>query len=729
MSERSVAPRRDAIWHCTKSHATLFYWFIALTAFLAVCFLHFWKLGTAPRGFSGDEASIAYNAYCIANTGADEYGVRHPVFFRCFDTYTDPVDVYSAVPPIQLFGLHQWSARLPSALFCLLASVAFFVLLRAWRFGAWFALAGGFAFSLIPWVFPLARNGAFAGHTAALLGLVMGLLVTDSALRQRSNWLAAVAGVIWAFTLYAHQSVRPVLVLLAFGCGLAIWRPLRRRWRVVLVMMIAAFVVLLPMIISIARFPAAVTARFQQVGIFREPASFTDRAVNGAGRYLEYFSPRFLFASGDHERRHHTGHGGELYWSLAPLLLVGLYAAIRHWRYQPRYRVLLVGLLASPVPAALTIAPMHSTRSSYGVVFWLLLGLLGAQALWRHRATGRKLLAVICVAGLVESGMYFADYFGPYQTRCRWAFQTGFADALTYCFSNVRSNQTLYVSGSVGVASDEFIDTDFKRFVYASLLFYGKIDPRTYQRGGFSNTIVRPYLEEIGQPGLLLRCNYTPTYSFNSEGSQISAIPNDESIPDAAKLLATFQDDPFVFQVWEVRTTPQVGVTHNNPRIALEHGGTFRYPDAEAHYNLGTALAQTGRMQEAREHFEQALRINPDDAEAHHNYGVLLQRLGRVPEAIAHYEEALRIKPDFAEAHYGLAIALAQAGKAPEAIELLQQALRIKPDYVEAHYALGTALEQAGRVPEAIQHYEQALRIKPDLTQAQNALARLRVRQ
>ena len=104
-------------------------------------------------------------------------------------------------------------------------------------------------------------------------------------------------------------------------------------------------------------------------------------------------------------------------------------------------------------------------------------------------------------------------------------------------------------------------------------------------------------------------------------------------------------------------------MTHNNPRIASTHGGTFRYPDAEAHYNLGTALAQTGRMQEAREHFEQALRFNPDDAEAHHNYGVVLQRLGRVPEAIAHYEEALRIKPDFAEAHYGLAIALAQAGK------------------------------------------------------------------
>ncbi len=729
MNEQSVTPRRAGGRCSAKWHGRFVYWLIALTAFLTVCFLHFWKLGTVPKGFYADEASIAYNAYCIANTGADEYGVRYPVFFRCFDTYTDPVDVYSAVLPIQLFGLHQWSARLPSALFFLLACVAFFVLLRAWRFRAWFALAGGFAFSIIPWVFPLARNGAFAGHTAALLGLVMGLLVTDSALRQRSNWLAAFAGVIWAFTLYAHQSVRPVLVLLAFGCGLALWRPLQRRWRVVLVMMISAFVVLLPMIISIVRFPAAFTARFQQVGIVREPASFTDMAINVTGRYLEYFSPRFLFASGDHERRHHTGHGGELYWPLAPLILVGLYAAIRHWRYQPRYRVLLVGLLASPVPAALTVDRMHSTRSLWGVVFWLLLAMVGAQALWRHSAMGRKLLVVICVAGFVESSMYFADYFGPYQTRSRVAFAPGFTDAITYCFSRVGSNQTLYVSGSVGAASDAFIDTDFKPFVYSFLLFYGKIDPWTYQHGGFSNTIVRPYLEEIDQPGLLLRCNDTPTQTITSQGPRISTIPNLESIPDTAKLLVAFQDDTLVYQVWEVTTTPGVGATRSNARIASKHTETFRYPDAETHNNLGTALAQAGKIDEAIAHFEQALRSRPDFAEAHYNLGSALLQVGKNQEAIEHLEQALRIKPDYVEAHCNLGVALIQLGRPQEAMGHWEQALQIKPNYAEAHYNLGNALAQVGRVPEAIGHYEQALRIKPDYAEAQNALARLQAGQ
>jgi tetratricopeptide (TPR) repeat protein len=51
---------------------------------------------------------------------------------------------------------------------------------------------------------------------------------------------------------------------------------------------------------------------------------------------------------------------------------------------------------------------------------------------------------------------------------------------------------------------------------------------------------------------------------------------------------------------------------------------------------------------------------------------------GRIPEAIEHYQQALRIKPDYAEAHYNLGVALGQAGRIPEAIGHLEQALRIR---------------------------------------------------
>jgi hypothetical protein len=116
-------------------------------------------------------------------------------------------------------------------------------------------------------------------------------------------------------------------------------------------------------------------------------------------------------------------------------------------------------------------------------------------------------------------------------------------------------------------------------------------------------------------------------------------------------------------------------------------------------------------------------------AEAHLNLGGALFQANRVQEATKHWEQALRLEPDFAEAHYNLGGVLFQAGKTQEAIEHWQQALRLKPDFAEAHYNLGVALEQAGRVQEAIGHYQQAVRLKPDFVQARNALARLQVGQ
>jgi len=147
-------------------------------------------------------------------------------------------------------------------------------------------------------------------------------------------------------------------------------------------------------------------------------------------------------------------------------------------------------------------------------------------------------------------------------------------------------------------------------------------------------------------------------------------------------------------------------------------------PDyAKAHNALGIALAQAGRTSEAIEHFELALRFKPDFAEAHYNLGHALILAGNVREAVTHFEQELRITPDDAEAHYNLGNALVALGRLPEATTHWEQAVRLRPDFAEAHNNLGLALKQAGDVQSAVREYEQALRIKPDYVEAQNNLA------
>ena len=48
--------------------------------------------------------------------------------------------------------------------------------------------------------------------------------------------------------------------------------------------------------------------------------------------------------------------------------------------------------------------------------------------------------------------------------------------------------------------------------------------------------------------------------------------------------------------------------------------------------------------------FEAALKIRPDWAEAHNNLGIALASQGRIAEALTHFERAVQLKPDFADA-------------------------------------------------------------------------------
>jgi tetratricopeptide (TPR) repeat protein len=152
------------------------------------------------------------------------------------------------------------------------------------------------------------------------------------------------------------------------------------------------------------------------------------------------------------------------------------------------------------------------------------------------------------------------------------------------------------------------------------------------------------------------------------------------------------------------------------------------------HYELGNALRQKGRMQEAMLEYQQALGRSPFfpyecppgiAASAHNNLAILLARQGDLSGAVGHWRAALEAKPGNANTHHNLGIALADRGQRAEAIRHFTEALRLDPGNAITHVYLGRLLAQAGRSQEAGQHLEQALRLRPDLQMARDELARL----
>ena len=145
----------------------------------------------------------------------------------------------------------------------------------------------------------------------------------------------------------------------------------------------------------------------------------------------------------------------------------------------------------------------------------------------------------------------------------------------------------------------------------------------------------------------------------------------------------------------------------------------------DAHLILGRALTELGRPAEAVPHFAEALRYHPDSFDVRNNYGVALAALGRWSDAAVQYEEALRLKPGFAEGHNNLANALARAGHLAEALSHYAAAARLQPDFADAESNWGRTLAESGRPAEALPHFERALALRPNAAAHEDLAAAL----
>jgi protein O-GlcNAc transferase len=159
-----------------------------------------------------------------------------------------------------------------------------------------------------------------------------------------------------------------------------------------------------------------------------------------------------------------------------------------------------------------------------------------------------------------------------------------------------------------------------------------------------------------------------------------------------------------------------------DPLPALQKTAQLLPGDAEAHSNLGNALNDLGRFDEAVVSCRRALKLSPDFAEAHSNLGNALKGLGDLAAAVASYRRAVEFKADFAIAHSNLCNVLNTLGRHDEAVTSCRRAVELKPDFAEAYNNLGNALKGLNQLDGAVASYRKALELKPDFAVAHNNL-------
>ena len=136
-----------------------------------------------------------------------------------------------------------------------------------------------------------------------------------------------------------------------------------------------------------------------------------------------------------------------------------------------------------------------------------------------------------------------------------------------------------------------------------------------------------------------------------------------------------------------------------------------RTDTAEELYESGLDLELTGRIDEARDAYEAALKRNPGLVGARINLGRLLHAANQLAEAESHYRSALKHDPGNALAAFNLGVALEDQGKQEAAAEAYRQTLVIDNDYADAHFNLSRLLETQGDNRGALRHLSRFKRL------------------
>jgi protein O-mannosyl-transferase len=144
---------------------------------------------------------------------------------------------------------------------------------------------------------------------------------------------------------------------------------------------------------------------------------------------------------------------------------------------------------------------------------------------------------------------------------------------------------------------------------------------------------------------------------------------------------------------------------------------------------LARALWGQARMEEARQYWNEALRIDPNDPLALNGVAMLLVQGRRYDEAARLAEKVLRLDPASVEAHNTLATARQMQGRTEEALEHLEEAHRLEPENTAFLTNLARIYKSQEKLDLGAKYFQEVLRLKPDDLDAYNYLADVRIGQ
>lgn len=463
--------------------------------------LRTYRINTVPPSLSLDEVSIGYNAYSILRTGRDEYGNFMPLLLRAYDDFRPALYVYTVVPFTAIFGLTPVAVRLPSLILSVITVYLTYLISREIFYEDErkenIALISAGLMAVSPWHIYISR----LGHEANL-----GLTVTVSmvyflfrTVNRKSLFDALILSVLTGVSLVTYQSqklVTPVIIGAASLLFFTQIRLIKKLWIPVLVGVLMAGYA-----ITISLTPDALI-RFKGTSAFSHDSGYYQKRLQAyiaarerndrlgtmvnsryavyltvfANNYLSHFNPIWLF-HGDYREDHKVPDLGLLFpWEFITVL-AGLCWLIIAYPKKQKVIFILIWLLSSALPGAITTGAPHAMRSYTFLPVWQLLsatGLVQVMKLLERNKPYLKFFYAVAVITLTTSIWYFTgQYFRVFPDSQSDSFQYAMPAAITYINDHKTEYRNIVVSNSGNLYQS-----------YMFYLFYSGIDPTSYIKSG-----------------------------------------------------------------------------------------------------------------------------------------------------------------------------------------------------------------------------------------------------
>ncbi|KKQ55222.1 MAG: hypothetical protein US95_C0011G0007 [Candidatus Woesebacteria bacterium GW2011_GWB1_38_5] len=501
---------------------------IILLAVIAIAFfLRIYNISENPPSLNWDEVSLGYNAYSILDSGKDEWGKTLPVIFQAYGDYKLPGYIYILVPFIKLFGLNEFSVRLPSVLAGTISILLTYLIVSKLFINQLLssggkkpdtnydspitnhqslALLSSLLVAIEPWSFFLSRPAVEAN--LALCFFLAGFYFFLRFLHNpyfiiHSSFFLGLS--VWTYNSY--RIFTPMFIVLLIVVFKKEFGRLFVNRKTIAYCLVPSAFFFLPMFFQLIS--GVGQERYKKVNIiddgaigqivnlrnkyeldpfferliFNQPVYFT---YNFSKNVISHFSYKFLFGQGGSNYQFSIPEFGILYKVNAVFLIIGIIYLLK---VRNRISILLLGWwILGAIPSSLTREAPHVLRSitilpvpmiitSIGVVvvFKYLLDLPFVSRIPYHISLTRFLIIIYFLGLVISVCLYVTNYFTKYRSVYSWSWQYGYKEAVEYAKSNYQKFDKIIFTKKYG-EPHEFV------------LFYTRLYPVNYFD---SNNLIR----------------------------------------------------------------------------------------------------------------------------------------------------------------------------------------------------------------------------------------------